>query len=91
MIAMMKFFYKKEYFPSKDGVTSPLHFVAMVYQVADKYLVPQLKEQSLERFRSLLTSDWDLNDPSDLDGFLSATAVIYESTPQSDRGLRDSG
>jgi hypothetical protein len=44
MIAMMNFFYKKKYFPSKDGAANPLQFLAMVYQVADKYLPPQLKE-----------------------------------------------
>jgi hypothetical protein len=89
MIAMMKFFYQKEYFPPRDDSLTPLRFLATVYQVADKYLVPQLKEHSIEKFRYVLKKDWNFNDPDNFDDFLSATALIYESTPQSDRGLRD--
>ncbi|KAJ5966181.1 hypothetical protein N7481_012895 [Penicillium waksmanii] len=82
MIALMKFFYRREYF-SKDDFPSPLGFLAAVYQVADKYLVPQLKKDSLQRFRSMLNENWDSDD------FLSVIPLVYESIPKSDRGLRD--
>ncbi|KAJ5397397.1 hypothetical protein N7509_005510 [Penicillium cosmopolitanum] len=82
-MAMIKFLYRREYFPTKDALDSPLEFLASVYEVADKYLVHQLKKDSLEHFRSILKENWDA------DEFLRVIPFVYQSSPQTDRGLRD--
>ncbi|KAJ5966162.1 BTB/POZ protein [Penicillium waksmanii] len=85
MMAMIKFLYRREYFPAKDARDSPLEFLACVYEVADKYLVHQLKKDCLTHIKSILkeTRNWNA------DEFLRVIPFVYQSTPQTDRGLRD--
>ncbi|KAI0550687.1 BTB/POZ protein [Xylaria curta] len=84
--AMIEFMYRFDY-NLPDGV-STLLFDAKVYSIADRYIIPSLKDYSKVKFqcavRSLLDSD---NLHSDL---LTVSTEVYCSTPESDRGLRDS-
>lgn len=56
---------------------------AQIYQIADKYIISALKEHATAKFAVAIDEDWMLND------FLVAVAIVYESTPLNDRGLRD--
>lgn len=56
---------------------------AQVYQIADKYDIPGLKEHSSDRFSDAIAAGWRMDD------FPLAITVVYESTPSEDRGLRD--
>lgn len=56
---------------------------AQVYQIADKYDIPILKEYSKDRFCTAITTGWNM------DEYPLAINVVYESTPAEDRGLRD--
>jgi hypothetical protein len=54
-----------------------------VYAIADKYDIPSLKRLAKERFESWAKKNWAREDFSDI------VREIFESTPTSDRGLRD--
>lgn len=79
---MILFIYglKNEY---DTGGVSPTLFQAMMYQVADKYIVPRLKIHSLNKFASLVKTSWVEDD------FPTVISEVYSNTPQGDRGLRD--
>lgn len=65
------------------GEVSPTLFQAMMYQMADKYIIPRLKIHSLNKFASLVKTSWVEDD------FPTVISEVYSNTPQEDRGLRD--
>ncbi|ORY18160.1 hypothetical protein BCR34DRAFT_583092 [Clohesyomyces aquaticus] len=77
----------KELVPmSSDGgaqVANPLLIHASMYALADRYGIPTLSEMAKGKFFDSLRDHWDSED------FVEAVAYIYSSTPDSDRGLRD--
>ncbi|KAI8668585.1 hypothetical protein NCS57_00670100 [Fusarium keratoplasticum] len=79
--AMLRFMYSFDY--SNIYGTSTMVYDAQVYQIADKYDVPALKACSKDKFGVAITTGWSMDD------FPLAIAVVYESTPSADRGLRD--
>jgi speckle-type POZ protein len=56
---------------------------AQVYQIADKYDVSTLKTHAKGKFGIAIATGWNMDD------FPVAISVVYESTPSTDRGLRD--
>jgi hypothetical protein len=54
-----------------------------VYAIADKYDIPPLKEMAKKRFETSAEKNWTHRD------FSGIVKEIFESTPTSDRGLRD--
>jgi speckle-type POZ protein len=65
-----------------NGMSS-MFFHAQVYGLADKYIIPSLKNCSMSKFGMAISSGWQLDD------FPSAIVEVYDSTPDTDRGLRD--
>jgi hypothetical protein len=61
----------------------PLISSVRVYAIADKYNIPPLKELARDRFSNWAKDNWAREDFSDI------VREIFESTPKSDRGLRD--
>lgn len=57
----------------------------MVYAIADKYDIPGLRQVALEYFRARAKecNQWPP------DKFRDIVKTVYETTPESDRGLRD--
>jgi hypothetical protein len=68
------------FFKSKE---TNLILHARVYAVAEKYTIEGLKDVALKKFEVELQTHWDTQD------FLQATEVVYNSTPESVRGMRD--
>jgi hypothetical protein len=69
---------------SDVGIAVPNLIVhAQVYALAEKYSVDGLKELALEKFEKEVESHWNTDD------FLQAAEVVYTSTVESDRGMRD--
>lgn len=56
---------------------------AQVYAIAEKYKVQGLKTLAMANFNSAARTRWDTDD------FLEAAYEVFESTKDSDRGLRD--
>lgn len=56
---------------------------SLVYALADKYEIWSLKEVAKQKIAKLIDEEW--ND----DSFLAALEIVWTSTPQSDRGLRE--
>ncbi|KAL1979195.1 hypothetical protein VTN96DRAFT_6523 [Rasamsonia emersonii] len=83
--AMVHFMYGYEYDSSGSdrGRISPILFNVKVYQLADKYGVPQLKQRAKEKFENIAKTCWQMDD------FPTAIAEAYTCTPKEDRGLRD--
>ncbi|KAK7419839.1 hypothetical protein QQZ08_010673 [Neonectria magnoliae] len=79
--AMLRFMYTFDY--TNTYSTSTMVYDAQVYQIADKYDVLALKENSKAKFGVAITTGWSMDD------FPLAITVVYESTPSADRGLRD--
>ncbi|VUC31516.1 unnamed protein product [Clonostachys rosea] len=79
--SMLRYMYSFNY-NNIQGVSSMV-YDAQVYQIADKYDIPTLKEYSKDRFSTAITAGWNM------DEFPLAINVVYESTPPEDRGLRD--
>lgn len=78
--AMLSFMYSFDY----DNSHGPLMtYDARVYQIADKYNMPALKAHSKNKFEAIVTKSWSAAE------FPSVISVVYETTPQQDRGLRD--
>lgn len=71
---------------------NPLHLNAQMYSIADKYDIPSLKEKAVEKFD---TAIWEpqygfyYTGSKVVDELIRAIPLIYESTPDRDRGLRD--
>ncbi|KND89229.1 Kelch repeat and BTB domain-containing protein 4 [Tolypocladium ophioglossoides CBS 100239] len=79
--AMLRFMYHFDY--SNINGASTMIFNAQVYGIAERYIIPSLKEHSAEKFRTAVSSGWNMGD------FPLAIAEAYLSTPEGDRGLRD--
>ncbi|KAI9809482.1 MAG: hypothetical protein M1826_003896, partial [Phylliscum demangeonii] len=62
---------------------SALTVHARMYAIADKYQIPGLKDLSKRKFSTTVTDKWNN------ESFSHAVRVVYNSTPQNDRGLRD--
>ena len=56
---------------------------AEVYALAGKYLIRGLKDLALQQFKTAAAASLDIDD------FLLAASVLYESTSENDKGLRD--
>ena len=56
---------------------------AQLYTLADKYGISTLKHQIQQSFKALLENHWRS------DKFAEAARIIYTTTPDVDRGLRD--
>ncbi|KAI1754003.1 BTB/POZ protein [Xylaria castorea] len=83
--AMIQFMYHFDY-SSPDGVSTSL-FDAKVYSIADRYLIPKLKDYSKTKFETAvsripLTANF-------LACLCAVSSEVYCSTPEPDRGLRD--
>ncbi|KAI0182846.1 BTB/POZ protein [Xylaria flabelliformis] len=84
--AMIHFMYHFEYnYP--DGV-STLLFDAKMYSIADRYIIPSLKDyvQAKVEAAFYLSPDPAVFPTNQL---LTFSSEVYSSTPESDRGLRD--
>ncbi|RYP71327.1 hypothetical protein DL771_004904 [Monosporascus sp. 5C6A] len=79
--AMLYFMYHFDY--NNVHGASTMIFNAQVYSLADKYIIPSLKSQAREKFETAISTGWAMDD------FPLAIAEVYNSTPDSDRGLRD--
>ena len=82
MLETLRACYTNIYDDSVSG-DNKLDFNARMYAMADKYDIPFLKNLSKNMFKAQL--DAPLNIPH----FLDAFQIIYTSTLNSDRGLRD--
>ncbi|KAI1326540.1 BTB/POZ protein [Xylariaceae sp. FL0255] len=97
--AMLHFMYHFEY--THPAGFYPLQFDAMVYSIADRYIIPQLKEYARKNFETGIRQNWGQSEeafemeadektevevPEDLP---SVVFEVYETTPESDRTLRD--
>ncbi|KAF4627649.1 hypothetical protein G7Y89_g10503 [Cudoniella acicularis] len=79
--AMLRHLYGFEY---ADGVHLPeMIFNARIYGLADKYQIPNLKGLAKTKFESVARAGWNTIE------FPLSIEIIYESTPSSDRSLRD--
>ncbi|GAB0137877.1 hypothetical protein EsDP_00006130 [Epichloe bromicola] len=79
--AMLRFMYFFDY--NNDSGISSMLYDAQVYQAADKYDIPALKKHARQKFKSAISTGWSLDD------FPGAITAAYDSTPPTDRGLRD--
>jgi len=76
--------------PPTNGTVAPPLFEgtelstnALMYALADKYGVEDLKDLAQEKFARAAAQDWNTAE------FAHAVQIVYESTPESDSGLRD--
>ena len=60
-----------------------MFFHAQVYGLADRYAIFSLKDCSKRKFQTAVSGGWQLDD------FPLAIVEAYDSTPESDRGLRE--
>ncbi|KUL81280.1 hypothetical protein ZTR_10828, partial [Talaromyces verruculosus] len=83
--AMIHFMYGFDYDSSgsEHSRASPMLFNVKVYQIADKFVVPQLKQKAKEKFETIVQTCWKMDD------FPVAIAEAYTCTPKTDRGLRE--
>ncbi|KAL2861015.1 BTB/POZ domain-containing protein [Aspergillus lucknowensis] len=83
--AMIHFFYGFNYDSSgsDQGRTSPMLFNVKVYQIGDKYGIPNLKAPAKEKFSVAIKTYWDMDDVP------AAIASAYSTTTPADRGHRD--
>lgn len=64
-------------------IKNPLTIHATMYALADKYFVEPLAIRAKEKFTSSLADHWDSED------FIAAVQIVYRSTPDRNRLLRD--
>ena len=83
--AMIHFMYRFDYDRSSSDHShvSLMLFNVNVYQVADKYGVPKLKEHVKEKFEKIIETCWEMDD------FPLTITEAYSGTPKTDRGLQD--
>lgn len=79
--AMIHFMYHFDY-SNTQGI-STMVFNAQVYSLADRYMIPALKHLAKDKFATAIKTGWSMDD------FLLAVDVVYSSSPEDDRGLRD--
>ena len=83
---MLQFFYTLDYQDGPkmpEGSTHNLAIHASVYRIAEKYEIMPLKDLAKQKFEKMIKGHW--KDPS----LPTAIQVIHNTTPSSDRGLRD--
>jgi hypothetical protein len=82
---MIHFMYGFDYDSSgsEHSRASPMLFNVKVYQIADKYVVPQLKLKAKEKFETIVQTCWKMDD------FPVAIAEAYKCTLKTDRDLRE--
>ena len=82
---MLMFLYTMRYpqKPFRDGTASDMVLDAYMYAIADRYGLPKLQTEARRAFEARLPLHY--TDPT----FMEAVKVAYDSTPQTDRGLRD--
>jgi hypothetical protein len=83
--AMIHFMYGIDYDSSGNELSrvSPMIFNVRLYQVADKYFVPQLKKRAKEKFGQIARTCWQMDD------FPVAITEAYQYTRKDDRDLRE--
>lgn len=83
---MIDYFYKLDYSdsPFDNGGKPTLVINAQVYAIAEKNDVRSLKALAKEKFLAKVERGWKE------EGFSLAIKEVYTSTPDTDRGLRDS-
>jgi len=79
--AVIHFMYHFDY-SNTQGV-STMVFHAQVYCLADRYMMAALKQLAKDKFEAAVKTGWSMDD------FLLAVDVVYSSSPEGDRGLRD--
>ena len=85
----LRYFYAHDYQIDDNG-KAPLIAHARMYAIADKYSVPLLKDLAKERFATCLKNIESKGIQSlDIPTFANAIEIIYTTTLESDRGLRD--
>lgn len=77
--AMIDFFYSLRLADGLDEIV-----VVKLYGLSDKYGCRDLRGPAMERFKAVIESAW-----RDDTKAVNAMRYLYESTPDSDRGLRD--
>ncbi|KAK4443182.1 hypothetical protein QBC34DRAFT_478350 [Podospora aff. communis PSN243] len=63
--------------------TLSMAFCVQMYNLADRNMVPALKDITKVHFKAAIKSGWATDD------FLLVVADVYKLTPEADRGLRD--
>ncbi|KAF1988691.1 hypothetical protein K402DRAFT_402415 [Aulographum hederae CBS 113979] len=87
---LISYCYALDYSDSTPATTQkgllPITTNVLVYSIAHKYEIPPLKRLAASKFAALARNSWDIED-----GTLWADIVriVYATTPDSDRGLRD--
>jgi hypothetical protein len=81
---MISFFYTQTY-TLDDTASEPLLSHTRIYITADKYDVPLLKRLARENYKKVTLEKFDEN----LFLFMDSLRMIYDETPESDKGLRD--
>ncbi|KAL9067294.1 MAG: hypothetical protein Q9161_006993 [Pseudevernia consocians] len=66
----------------KDQWVSRLYTLVKMYALGDRYDLKGFKQEAEERFKARL-DDWPIEE------FIALIPLIYSSTPDTDRGLRD--
>ena len=66
---------------------SELHTHAQMYAIGDEYDIHDLKEEALWKFEKAMEANKGLSD--ELTYVIKVIPTVYETTPDSDRGLRD--
>ena len=77
-------------YPNETDWKSPAHTAAELYAFGEKYGMEKLKEAAKTSFEGFMRTD--LGRESKLEGpddICSLTPLVYEGTPDSDRGLRN--
>lgn len=68
--------------------TSSLCVEAAVHGIAEKYVVPRLKELSAEAYQECMDAKWNKRCPETIAEFIRSIKIVYNTTKPSDR-LRD--
>ena len=71
----------------EPSYVSDLHTHASVYALGDEYGIVDLKEEALWKFKEAMEAKKGYNDELEL--LIEVIPTVYETTPSSDRGLRD--
>ena len=85
---MIDYLYRLDYDDQPDSATAKdtngrLVVNSLVYAIADKYEILSLKDAAKKKTAELVEKEWNE------DSFLTALAIVWTTTPQCDRGLRD--
>ena len=91
---MLRWIYSKDY--SDQVGNQPLLINARMYALADKYAIIALKHHAKQKFqdspqypKSGLDGNYPQFDSKAFEPLMDTIPVVYTSTPNSDRGLRD--